>query len=207
MWSIRTKLKLVVADLRANTKLTTMTKPDFARDLSVFAGPATAQPPFDVDVVVIEQDCDLVLDTEAVIHDPRESIGTLVRAVETAPPTQPGSVIVKGHTKPLQFLAIVHDFSAEPASREEWVASAFDAIFGEMAARGFEAVGLPMLGSVHGKLSVARSFELLEQSLWRNRPACLGSLWLLLHSKTDIERLDHWRDAGCDVTLGQWPQH
>ena len=179
-----------------------MTKPDFVRDLSVFAGSATALPPFDVNALVIEQDCDLVLDTEAVIREPEESLGTLVRAVETARPPRPGSVIVKGHAKPLQFLAIVHDFSAEPASREAWVASAFDAVFREVAARGINAVRLPMLGTVHGKLSVARSLELLEQSLWRNRPACLGHLWLLMNSENDVAQPERWRDAGCNVTLG-----
>ena len=188
--------------MRANTEPITMTKPEFVRGLSVFAGPANAQSAFDVDALVIEQDRDLVLDTEAVIRDPEASFGSLVRAVETARSPKPGTLIVKGNAKPLQFLAIVHDFSAEPSWREDWVASAFDAIFREVASREIESVGLPMLGTVHGKLSVARSFELLEQSLWRNRPSCLGSLWLLLNSENDVPRLDHWRDAGCDVTLG-----
>ncbi len=182
-----------------------MTRPDFVRGLSVFAGPATSQPPFEVKAVVIEQDCDLVLDTNVVLDEPDEPLGALLRAVETAPPRKPGTVIVKDRSLPVQILAIVHDFSAEPSSRDEWVASAFDAIFREIAARGISAVGLPMLGTVHGKLGVARSFELLEQCLWRHRPACLGALWLLMNAAGDAAALEHWRDAGCDVTLGQWP--
>lgn len=178
-----------------------MTKPDFVRNLSVFAGPANALPPFDVDALVIEQDRDLVLDTEVIVREPGESIGTLVRAVESTPPAEPGSVIVKGRVKPLQLFAIVHDFSAEPSLREAWVASALDAILGKVSARRFEAIGLPMLGTVHGTLSVARSFELLVQSLWRNRPECLKFLWLLMSSENDIARLDHWRDAGCEVLM------
>ena len=182
-----------------------MTRPEFVRGLSVFVGPAKSRPPFAIEAVVIEQDCDLVLDTEPVIRDPGEQIETLLRAVETSALRKPGTIRVKGGSAPIEILAIVHDFSAEPSWREDWVVSALDAIFAEVAVRGIEALALPMLGSVHGRLSVARALVLLEQCLWRNRPAGLRSLWLLMRNEKDVARLDHWRDAGCEVARGQWP--
>jgi hypothetical protein len=99
---------------------------------------------------------------------------------------QPGTVVVRGG-HPLRLLAIVHDLAKAPSWREEWVASALDAVFAEVAARRLGSLGLPPLGCVHGRLPPAVFGALLRDALARSRPPTLRELWLI--GDPSLERL------------------
>lgn len=171
--------------------------------LQVFAGPAVALPPFPVEAFVIEQDRDLLLDPDPILREPKGSLKEQIRAAKQAKPKEAGSVIVAGESIPYTFLAIVHDFSAEPSWREGWVAQAFEAVLHEANALRLNSIGLPLLGSVHGKVAPSRAVELLRESLDRVRPGSLKNLWLLSPKGTSGSLWLPLREAGYRVTVGR----
>jgi hypothetical protein len=169
--------------------------------LKIFAGTAEDGPPFTVDALVMEQDRDLLLDPDRTLKDPGESIKRLLKSIEDTKPQPPGTVVVRGRQTPYCFLAIVHDFAVEPSWKEAWVTTALDAIFSAAAARRLRSIGLPLLGTVYGRLERRRSVELLERSLARGRPEGLERLWLLVPSASDPTLLQPLREAGHVVTV------
>jgi hypothetical protein len=177
-----------------------MTSRQFLGNLLVFAGPAGSPPPFDLDAVVIEQDCDLVLEVETEMSIVEEPIESLVRAMASARPHEPGTVLVDHRSRPARIAALVHDFSADPPLRVAWVASSLDNLWRRADALGFAYVGLPLLGSVHGSLSAAQALQLTAQSLWRHWPAKLRALWLLMNSE-ETALLGRWRDIGRSIQI------
>ena len=166
----------------------------------IFAATARDRPPFPVEAVVIEQDCDLLLDTEPVLREPRESLETLLRAAKRAHPETPGTVLVRGNTAPYYFLAIVHDFSVTPSWKEEWVAMALAAVFREAGARHLKAIGMPLLGTVHGRLDRRRSIALLTDCLQGIGSTELENIWLLVPSQHGPHLIQPLLDDGYDVT-------
>ena len=160
-----------------------------------------ALPPFPVEAFVIEQDRDLLLDADPILREPKGSLNDQIKAVQQAKPKEAGSVIVAGDSIPYTFLAIVHDFSAEPSWRESWVAQAFEAVLHEADALRLNSIGLPLLGSVHGKVAPSRAVELLAESLDRARSSSLENLWLLSPKDAGGSLWLPLREAGYRVTL------
>lgn len=169
--------------------------------LEVVAGGAR-RPPFALDALVMEQDRDLVLDAGADVRAPAAPLAAVVSAMAAHRPPPAGTVLVDGSSRPARVAALVHDFSAEPPFDAAWVAAALEALWSQAAARGWRAVGLPLLGSVHGPLATDEALALLERSLWRARPPRLARLWILV-PRADVPRLAaRWRGAGCEVVAG-----
>ncbi len=142
--------------------------------------PAAAdRPPFPVDAVAAEEDTYLVLSAEPEVRPSREHPIRLMTALYDAVPEDPGSVVVKAG-RPLRLLAVVHDLNLEPTWREAWVARALEGILDECARRRFTAVGLPLLGCVHGQLARERFVSLLRRALRKAKPRTLERLWLMV---------------------------
>lgn len=101
----------------------------------------------------------------------------MTRLIETRPET-PGTVLVR-EREPVRMLAVVHDVSREPSWCEDWVARALEGALVEAERRGMQAVGLEMLGCMHGRLDPTRFAALLKAALERMAPRKLRRIWLL----------------------------
>lgn len=144
----------------------------------VTAVPAS-RPPFPVQAMAIEQDTALLLDDTTGLREPPEDYRNLIRQMASARPARPGSVLVRGGM-PLRLLAVVHDFDQDPSWRVSWVQAALASIFRIAARRGLHAVGLPPLGTRHGRLSPRVFMSLLRDILGRAEADCPRRLWLVL---------------------------
>ena len=103
--------------------------------------------------------------------------------VINAEPEPVGSVVVrKGH--PLRFLAIVHDVNQEPTWKEEWIVTALKHVFQESEKRKISAMGLPLLGTKHGRLDKLRFVVLLAEVLNHIVWDHLKQLWLIVPPQT-----------------------
>ena len=150
------------------------------------------KPPFKVDAMVAEEDTFLVLSADPVIKEPRQSLETMIEQANEIKPEVPGSVLVRRRqNKPLEFLAIIHDFDLEPSWKEEWISGALDQVLREVSVRNVRSIALPLLGTIHGTLSVERAASLLESALRRGSPAGLERLWLILPSGTGLKDLEN----------------
>ena len=146
--------------------------------LRIVAAPTKA-PPFDVDAFAFEEDTFLVLSADTQVRDPKMPLARIMtRLIETQPAT-PGNVLVRGR-KPLQFLAIVHDFNEEPSWKEVWIANALSRIFQAAESRELHALALQMLGTVHGTLERRRFTDLLRNAVERASFHHLKRLWLIV---------------------------
>lgn len=137
------------------------------------------QPPFVVDATVVEEDTYLVLsaDPRAGEAHPEHPIRVMTSLLEVEP-REPGTILVRERSK-LEFAAIVHDLDEEPSWREEWVVAALDRALDEAERRQLRALGLEMLGAVHGGLERPRFLQLLRQALQRLGPRSLERIWLI----------------------------
>ena len=145
--------------------------------LNVIAAPEK-YPPFKVDAIAYEEDTWLMMSAEPEIADPPEHPIRLMTDLIEAQPRPAGSVVVRGKN-PLQFLAIVHDVNQDPTWREQWVEACLEKIFKESEQRLLQAIGLPLLGTKHGRLEMKRFIFLLRRVLKRIAFKHLKHLWLV----------------------------
>lgn len=155
----------------------------------VIAAEPYRRPPFQVDAVVAEEDSFMVLSAGPQFHEPADHPVRILTAAFTARPVQPGSVVVKSGF-PVMIYAVVHDLDHEPTWKEEWVAAAYRAIMREAARCGFQAIALPLLGTVHGTLLPRRSALLLRRVLDKNVPEGLKRLWLVVPDYSSCDFLE-----------------
>ncbi len=138
--------------------------------------------PFTVEAIVAEEDTCLVLSTPVdLIVSPEHPVRVMTE-VHAASPFVPGRVVVRPGS-PLRFLAVVHDLDQEPSCREAWVVSALDEVIEKAEARGLRAIGLPMIGTLHGDLSPERFVVLLRDALQRGAPTSLQRIWLIFDQR------------------------
>ena len=126
------------------------------------------EPPFPVDAIVEEEDTYLSMSagTDFSVNDEHPiRVMTEARTVQEIPP---GTIMVRPG-RPIKLLAVVHRLSDDPTWREAWVADAIDNLRAEIERRRIHAIGTPLLGTVHGKMSARRSFELMRPLLMRGR--------------------------------------
>jgi hypothetical protein len=137
------------------------------------------QPPFAIEALVVEEDTYLVLsaDPRAGEPHPEHPIRVMTSLLEVEP-REPGTILVRDRY-PLEFAAIVHDLDEEPSWREEWVADALDRALAEAERRHLHALGLEMLGAIHGRLERPRFLQLLRQALQRSDPRSIERIWLI----------------------------
>jgi hypothetical protein len=146
--------------------------------INVVAAPEES-PPFKVDAIAFEEDTWLVMSTEPEIAEPPEHPIRLMTDLIAAKPIPVGSVVVRGKN-PLLFLAIVHDVNQDPTWREEWIESALKKIFKESEQRRLQAIGLPLLGTKHGRMEKKRFILVLRRVLKQTPFKHLKRLWLMV---------------------------
>ena len=135
-------------------------------------------PPFAVEAMAIEEDTWLIMSAEPEACDPEEHpIRIMTRLIE-ARPEKVGRVLISGGN-PIRFLAIVHDVDQEPTCREEWVEAALKDIFLKTEQRSLKSLGLPFLGTLHGKLEEKRFVMLLSRVLLEMTFNHMRRLWLI----------------------------
>jgi hypothetical protein len=145
--------------------------------LRIVACPQTS-PPFAVQAVAIEEDTWLILSADPKIAPTEEHPIRLMTDLVNTEKEPVGTVRVKDG-RPLRFLAIVHDVDCEPTWREQWVQSALAEVLQEAEKRRLGAVGLPLLGTRHGRLRPKRFAELLATALLGVELTHLTRLWLI----------------------------
>ncbi len=143
-------------------------------------------PPFPVDALAVEEDTHLLLSSDGDIEEPEEEIGKLVALASERLPNTPGSVLVR-KTKPLQFLAIVHDIDCQPTWREEWIASAINGVIEEAEWRHIESVGMPLIGTRHGNVEIRRVALWLGRCLSRTSFRYLKRVWVIAPAGSETE--------------------
>ncbi|MFQ6047681.1 MAG: macro domain-containing protein [Gemmatimonadales bacterium] len=145
----------------------------------IVAAPAGVSPDVGIDAVVVEDDTHLVLGADRVARESPEPLEDLLAAAAAEEAAEPGTAVVEDAT-PLRIHAIVHDLSAEPTWREEWVSRALEAALHETEARGLRSIALPALGTLHGTLTGRRFLELLAEVLARTSVAHVETIWLVV---------------------------
>lgn len=110
-----------------------------------------------VDVRVFEEDTFLVLTVDPVMkYTDEHPVKFMTRIMETKR-HEPGSVVRKQSS----WYAVVHDVDAEPVCSEEWIDKAYSEVLRLAATKGIAKLGIPLLGTVHGKFSACESLRLL----------------------------------------------
>ena len=140
-------------------------------------------PPFRVDGFLFEEDTFLVMSADPTVREPKTSMVRVMSNLMQTKPAVPGSVLVRGQ-KPFRFLAVIHDFNEEPSLKEEWVASALDAIFRKSESLQLSSIATPLLGVHYGFLAAERFIEFLVQSLKGRSLQHLRRLWLIVPGGT-----------------------
>jgi hypothetical protein len=158
------------------------------------AGPA----PFELDAVVLEDDTHRVLAAPPELTPVTEGLGDLVRAMQESSPVLPGSVVPRSG-RPLALHAIIHDLDLTPSWRERWVEQALRSVLVAVRDRRLRTLGVPLLGTVHGRMVPARSIELLLRVLREVDSGPLARLWVLAPRS-------QLNDVAAQFARGDWQQ-
>ena len=151
----------------------------------IIAAPEEA-PPFQVKAMVFEEDTWLVMSASPTVCEPDIHPIRLMTDVMNAEPEPVGSVVVKRGT-PLRLLAIVHDVNHDPSWKETWIAAALMRVFQEAEQARVSSMGLPLLGTRHGRLDKLRFVALLAGVLKKTHFQHLKQLWLIVPPRTGSE--------------------
>ncbi len=156
-------------------------------------------PPRSLCARVVEEDTHLVLSASPEIRDPKESKERIMIRAMNARPEPPGSVLVRTGP-PLQMLAVVRDLNCDPTWKEEWVEQALKTVFDLAERLKIRSLGIPLLGTRYGGMSVERFFDLLFHILDRQQRESVypARVWLLV-SESEVTlastRIDQWRNC------------
>lgn len=175
----RTKLRLIQGGLHSEISF---------GPVRIIAAPENI-PPFELNARAYEEDTWLVMSADPKGCEPEVHPIRLMTELMETKPEPVGSVIVKGGN-PLRFLAIVHDVNRDPTWKEEWIQSALEGVFREVEQRKIRAIGLPLLGTLHGRLETRRFLALLGRVLKQKTFNHLKRLWLIVPAKTNSEIIE-----------------
>jgi len=143
-------------------------------------------PPSPIDALDVEENTHLPLTSDGVVAEPDEEFEALVEAASKKTTNTPGSVLVR-KTKPLQFLAIVHDIDCAPTWREEWIASAINGTVEEAEWRRLSSLGIPLIGTRHGNVEMRRVALWLGRCLSRTSFRYLKRVWVIAPEGSEAE--------------------
>ncbi|MBD3370948.1 hypothetical protein GF402_11390 [Candidatus Fermentibacteria bacterium] len=151
---------------------------------------APSAQPFPVEAQVSEEDTYLVLSSPREVPPlPNPDPHQAMRDLMDFEPYPPGTICFReGH--PLQILAVVHDLNDSPSWREEWISTVIRKILEECELRELSAIGLPVLGAMHGSLTPYRFGVMLREALRNLQPRYLRYLWIVLPEDTLLEERD-----------------
>ena len=138
----------------------------------------SANAPFPIEAIGLEEDTSLVLSADIEVRDPGQHPIRLMTELCADQSQLPGGVVAK-KGNPIRLLAIVHDFDQRPSWREEWIRSCLDQIFEHCDKQQFVALGLEPLETKHGRVPREKFKELLHASLRAAPPSSLRRIWLI----------------------------
>ena len=135
--------------------------------------------PLPIDVRLFEEDTFLVLTVDPVMRYTEEHPIRLMTSVAEAKPNKPGSII----TNNTSWYAVVHDLDNDPTCRPEWIKKAYRQAFLQGEIKRVRQMGLPPLGSVHGKIPVEQSLKMLIESIKATSFEHLKKIFILVPQK------------------------
>jgi len=172
----RTALRLIQGGLQCRIRF---------GPIRIVAAPQSPAP-FEIDALAVEEDTWLVMSAEPKIAESPQHPVRLMTDLLKAQPKSVGSLVVQGRN-PIRFMAIVHDVNQDPTCRQEWVQCALNEIFREAERRKLRALGLPLIGTLHGKLVTQHFAELFSQALLQASFKHLRRVWLIAPVPTNAE--------------------
>jgi hypothetical protein len=131
---------------------------------------AADRQPLTADAIVEEQDTCLVLGTEPVIRDTRETYEALVSKMERQKPLLPGQLMIK-NTVPLRITAVLYDIEQTPVCSGGTVAMVLNNLLDTCSEYRLKSVIMPLLGCSHGGMKVSAFITLLQNILNNGSPA------------------------------------
>ena len=142
--------------------------------VALLAAPET-EPPFPVDVRMVEEDTWRILSPPPELPMPSEHPVRIMTDLIEDRPSLPGSVLVGRH----QWRAVVYDLDDDPICREDWVAAAFEQTLRRARERGCRSLAVPLLGATHGPLTHLHALSILLAALRRApRSQCPHRIWV-----------------------------
>lgn len=138
-----------------------------------------ADPPFPVDARAFEEDTYLVLSADQSFRDSGESLGQALLRANNTEPHRPGTVVVQSG-KPLRLLAVIHDLDEDPTWKKEWIRQCLSRILTVTEERRLPTLGLPLLGTKHGRFNPLNCLNLTMEVLGQAKPTQLKRLWLVV---------------------------
>jgi hypothetical protein len=154
--------------------------------IDVYAAPRE-YPPFTCQALVQEQDTNLLLGDQHTLIEPEQPAWYLANTLERDQPVyRPGDVVIK-RGQPLILQAVVHDIEQEPTTNLETIRLAWQNVIQITAQKNISQLGVPPLGSVHGKIACSDSLQILANVARNQEPSCLEKIWVILSKD---QRLD-----------------
>jgi len=147
-------------------------------------------PGFRADVEVLEEDTFRVLSAPAelrheVIEEPFETLVERMAEIRTTPV---GSVIER-QAVPLEFLAVIYDFDADPVIDAQAVRSALSGIMALASRRRAHQLAIPLLGLAHGRFEPVECVRILRELLDEGRGGDIRAIWLQAPRRWDCQWL------------------
>lgn len=133
------------------------------------------EPPFAIDVEILEEDTYLVLSASTEVREVRVHPIRLMTALHDVKAHAPGSAVVKGS----KILAVVHELSETPTTTGAWIEAAAKAALAHAKKMAARAVAMQMLGSVHNRQNHALTADLLASVLSTEVEAPIERVWLM----------------------------
>ena len=133
--------------------------------------PATLE----VDAVVEEQDTHHLLGQSPVVKVVIESFPALITKMEEQIPEEPGNIIVK-LAQPMLLIAIVYDVEKNPIVQEDWIEKAVLNILAYCEKNRIKTLAMPLLGAAYSGIHQQKTFEILQNSLMKNRNRYPGKI-------------------------------
>lgn len=154
--------------------------------IEVYAAPRE-YPPFTCQALVQEQDTNLLLGDQQTVIEPEQPAWYLANTLERDQPVyRPGDVVMK-RGQPMQLMAIVHDIEQEPTTNLETIRLAWQNVMQITAQKNISHLGVPALGSVHGKIACIDSLQALAEVVRSQAPDCLQKIWIILQKDQHLD--------------------
>ena len=146
-----------------------------------------AYPPFTCEAIVQEQDTHLLLGEQHRLIEPKEPAWYLANTLERDEPVySAGDVVIKPGT-PARWLAVIHDIEQQPTTHNEIIQLAWQNILRLTTENNITRLATPALGSVHGKITVTDSLQILFDLLRDQAPAGLEKIWIIIAENQQLD--------------------
>ena len=134
----------------------------------------TASPtaPFNVEVLVYEEDTYLVLSAGSFVRETPDPAEVLMQVAAEQKAVPPGQIVERGQ----RWYAVIHDFDDEESLQDRHIDTALENLLALITEQEIASVGIQALGAYHGSKAVSTFTERLNE---RRLPACLERIWVI----------------------------